>query len=56
MNVWLQCGLSFTYKWLKNKITFFLEQAEAILGWDHSYFKSQFPIASYFDVDGAPKC
>lgn len=52
---YMQCGLSCTYKRLKNKMWFSLEQAEAILSLDHSYFKSYFPIASYFDVDDAPK-
>lgn len=52
---YMQCGLSFTYKWLKNKMWFSLEQAEAIRSWDHSYFKCYFPIASYFDVVSAPK-
>lgn len=52
---YMQCGLSCTYKRLKNKMWFSLEQAEAILSLDHSYFKSYFPVASYFDVDDAPK-
>lgn len=38
----MQCGLSFPYKWLKNKMWFSLEQAEAILSWDHSYLNVSF--------------
>lgn len=49
----MQCGLSFIYKWLRNKMWFILEQAEAILSWDRFYFKTQLPIANHFDVDGS---